>query len=262
LGIPILGVAFGGSLGRVAALFLFGAVGLMLAAACLVMAWQRQWSASTRGWGIAWTSFVGYVMLGIMLRVAGGDSPVVTSTIPGPWCWLAPLDNGGGGFRVEMPGLPQKAVGSAMVTVPFPLNEVVYAADVVPARTGFVVAYGNSRDAVPAEQKLQTLARNFANQNNGTIVNQREAEVDGKKGIAFEINSRDRGTIAVRACFHEGRLFALAFGSRQLPVTCAEATRFFDSFAFDATTGWPPKPPGVGRADPRVPTAVARAGRE
>jgi WD40 repeat protein len=239
--LPLLGAWAGG----VAGLVVWAAVAAALAAVTALVVTRRHWSADGRAWGASLVTLAGLLALLTFARLSGSEGP---ATIPAAWCPLAPID---GGFRAEVPGLPAKSQSNLLIA-PWALREV-YCVNVPPADTAFVVAYGDSAAAQPAEQQLAGVARDFAQQNGGTVLSQREVDLAGQKGVEFEIDSRDKGRVRGRAFSHERRLFALAFVSKRLPTSCPEAAKFLDSFALDPTTGWP------GPPTPGVPAAVAVA---
>ncbi|MFO0845434.1 MAG: hypothetical protein U0797_24130 [Gemmataceae bacterium] len=238
LGLPLLG----GLVGGLAGLVIWAAVAAVLASVVVLVVRQRGWSAGGRAWGASLISLAGYLILAMVARFsADGSGP---ATVPGPWCALAPVD---GGFRAEVPGLPVKAA-SGLLAAPWALREA-YCVNVNPANTAFVVAYGDSPAPGGADQLLASVARDFAQVNNGTVLTQRDLSLDGKKGVEFEIDSRDKGRLRGRAYAQDRRLFAVVFGSRRQSATGPEAERFLDSFRFDPATGWPgPPTPGVANA--------------
>lgn len=240
--IPLLAVIFGRSIGGIGGFILWSFLALILGVACLLVTMQRNWTVYGRAWGAGLIALCGYFILGIALSI--DDRPAASSAEIGPWCNLAPLD---GGYRVEMPGRPERRA-SGMLSTPFNFNEV-YVVEISGAGTAAVAAHG-PQDGQGGEHALQQIGQALASQNNGQVRAQRDLTLDGKKGIEWQIDSRDRGQIVARAYFHTNRLFLIAFASRKLSPSSKEATHFLDSFTFDATTGWPgPPTPGAPRVD-------------
>jgi hypothetical protein len=229
--LPLIAVIFGKAIGGVLGFFLWGFFGVALALACYLITIQRNWSRERRAWGAILISIVGFFAVGIGLSMDTSQSPPKAQL--GPWCVHAPLDSG---FRVEMPGRPQKGL-SAKVSLPPTLPNTYYVEG--PGGDTAVVAFGDAPNVADVKQYLGSMGQSLATSNSGVVKSSRDLTLDGKLGSEFHIDSQGRGPILARVYHMNHRTFAVVFVAKTLSRTGPEATRFVDSFAFDATTGWP-----------------------
>lgn len=232
-GIPVLAVLFGKGIGGVGGFIGWSFLAGFLALVCLPIVLVRRWSPGARGWGVVWVSLVGYLIVGIALRVDRESAP---TTEIGPWRAYAPLD---AGYRVEMPGRPEKRQ-SGMLTTPFELSEV-HTSDFPDRDTVFACGHGEHGDPIRAEQQMKQAAQTLARNNQGAHVTQTDVTADGKRGVEVRIKDSSRGEIIGRFYSHQSRIFGVMFASRKVSITSTEARRYLDSFTLDPTTGWPPK---------------------
>lgn len=225
VGMPMLALLAGRGVG-VLGFTVWLIVAALLGGVCLLITAQRNWAAESRAWGAGLTALAGYLLV---LAFSGSDDTPRPVADLGPWRACAPLNSG---YCVEMPGMPMKQ-HTGRLLMPGELREPHIAEF---PDTFFLTAHGDV--GVGVEQRLRGLAQSLAQINQG-VPTIHDVTLAGQPAVEVRFTHRIQGQVVARLGASGPRVFGLIFGSKRFAPTSPEATRFFDSFTLDPSTGWP-----------------------
>ena len=137
----------------------------------------------------------------------------------------------GGGYRVEMPGVPKRAsqrvegrLGDA--TLIFDLLDL--------GTTAYGVSYADLPDSImtkrTVDQLLDDSRKGIVKNMDGSLVSSSNLQIEGHSGRSFTCSMPMKNACAARNVLVGNRIFQLIYVGPKGTETGAEATRFLESF--------------------------------
>ncbi len=137
-----------------------------------------------------------------------------------------------GGFQARMPGTVKTEsrtlltpAGQALPISSYSVEQKKGDGEVVFS----VLVYGEAKEPI---QDLSAEVPKMAREMGGSILSQKECEVDGAKGVQLEIQlaKEKDGRAALRMFIHEGRLYQLVVVGPNARAEADDVQKFWDSF--------------------------------
>lgn len=137
-----------------------------------------------------------------------------------------------GGFQVRMPGAVKTESRTLLTPAgqALPISSHSVEQKRSEGETVFsVLVYGEARDAI---QDLSAEVPRLAREMGGTVVSQKECEVDGAMGVQLEIklDKAKEARAVIRMFNHDGRLYQLVVVGPKARADAGDVQKFWNSF--------------------------------